>query len=147
MQRNPKTLTTLHSSGTKRFLTSWGSSFDTRRERHNFYYADCSYIAHSQPPARLTRPRVKSQLTDLTNAHLVAPGWTARPRGKISTNWPQPIASGHDVIHTPIPFPIWGFYYDICDCHIICPRTWTVFDVCTCICTKPNSSKSNQTEW
>ena len=59
-------------------------SLSTRgeRERHNFYYADCSYIAYSQPPAGLTRPRVKSQLTDPTNAHPVAPSWTAQPRVK-----------------------------------------------------------------
>ena len=31
----------------------------------------------------------------------------------------RPITSGHNVIHTPVIFPIWGFYYDICDCHIL----------------------------
>ena len=35
----------------------------------------------------------------------------------------QPIVSGHDVIHTPVPFPIWGFYYDIWDCHILCAHS------------------------
>ena len=42
----------------------------------------------------------------------------------------QPIASGHDIIHTPVLFPIRGFYYDICDCHILCARAWTVLNVC-----------------
>ena len=37
----------------------------------------------------------------------------------------QPIASGHDVFHTQVLFPIWGFYYDICDCHIRRARAWT----------------------
>ena len=37
-----ETLTTLHCSGTKHLLTSWLSFSDTRRERHNFYYADCT---------------------------------------------------------------------------------------------------------
>ena len=42
----------------------------------------------------------------------------------------QPITSGHDVIHTPVLFPIWGFYYDVFDCHILCARAWTVLNVC-----------------
>ena len=56
--------------------------------------------------------------------------------GSISTsNWhffqnPQiliTLSSRHDVIHTPAPFPVWGFimtyivYYDIY-CHILCVR-------------------------
>ena len=60
----------------------------------------------------------------------------------------QPIASEHDVIHTPVSFTFWGFYYDICDCHILRTRAWTpTLNVCSCTCTKPNSSKPNQTEW
>ena len=46
-----------------------------------------SYIVHSQPPAGLARPRIESQLTSFSkspNSH--------------------PIASGHDVIHTPVHF-------------------------------------------
>ena len=64
-----------------------------------------SYIVHSQPPAGLARPRVKSQLTSFSKS----------PNS-------QPIASGHDVTHTPVLFSIWGFYNDICDCHILCAR-------------------------
>ena len=117
-------------------------SFSTQEERHNSYYADCtiwpnkraahpvaptisvgrdllysmvrlqlqlsasmadkptvSYIVHSQPPAGQARLRVESQLTSFSKS----------PNS-------QSIASGHDVIHTPVPFLIWGFYYDICDC-------------------------------
>ena len=61
----------------------------------------------SQPLAGLARPRVKSKLTSFSK----------------SPNY-QPIASGHDVIHTPVLFPIWGFYYDIFDCHILYARVW-----------------------
>ena len=85
-------------------------SFSAREERDNFYNADCSYIAHSHPH----------------------PSWTDPAQSQISTNCffqkspnSQPIASGHDVIHTPVQFPIWGFYYDICDCHILCVRART----------------------
>ena len=145
MQVESETLTTLvvhewNVSSLLEFL-----SFDMRRERHNSYYADCSYIVLQSTPSWTARPRVKSQLTDPINGHPVAPSWTSLTQSQISTNWPQPIASGHDVIHTPVSFPIWGFYYDICDCYILCTQVWTVVNVCTC--TKPNSSKSNQTEW
>ena len=61
----------------------------------------------------LAWPRVGSQLTSFSKS----------PNS-------QPIASGHDVIHTPVPFSIWGFYYDICDCHILCTQAWTVLNVC-----------------
>ena len=38
-------------------------SLSTRREGDNFYYADCSYVTHSQLPSWTAWPRVKSQLT------------------------------------------------------------------------------------
>ena len=44
----------------------------------------------------------------------------------------------------PSPYPIWSFYYDICDCHIFRARAGTpALNVCTYTCTKPNSSKPN----
>ena len=50
-------------SGTKRLFTSWLLVFrHEERERHNFYYADCPYIAHSHLPNWTSLPRVKSQL-------------------------------------------------------------------------------------
>ena len=30
------------------------------------------------------------------------------------------ISSGHDVIHTPAPFPVWGFIMSNGDCHTLC---------------------------
>ena len=33
---------------------------------------------------------------------------------------------------SPVLFPIWGFYCDICDCHILPARAWTpALNVCT----------------
>ena len=68
------------------------------RERHNFYYADCiiwpnKRAAHPVANAGLARPRVGSQLTSFLKS----------PNS-------QPIASGQDVIHTPVLFPIWVFF-------------------------------------
>ena len=38
----------------------------------------------------------------------------------------QPIASGHEVIHTPVSV----VYYDNCNCQILCARVLTIPDVC-----------------
>ena len=87
--------------------------FDTRREKHNFHYADCSHIAHCQPAS-----------------------WTGPAQSQISTNVFFEITkfSAHHFRawrHShPITFSIWGFYYDICYCHILCVRAWTVTNVC-----------------
>ena len=59
MHRNPETLTTLFSSGTKLLLTSWLLGFQhEERETHNFYYADRSIWLNK----RVTHP--------------IAPNWT-----------------------------------------------------------------------
>ena len=56
------------------------------------FEADKPTVSYSQPPAGLARPRVESQLTSFSKS----------PNS-------QPIASEHDIIHTPVTFPIWGF--------------------------------------
>ena len=57
------------------------------------------------------------------------------------------ISSGHDVIHTPVPFPVWGFIMTMvivisfvheCKTAPIWLYTWTL---------NLNCSKPNQTEW
>ena len=45
---------------------------------------------------------------------------------------------------SPVTFPIRGFYYDICDCHIVPARARTpALNVCSYPCIKPKSSKPN----
>ena len=57
------TLTTLRCSGTRRLFTSWLLVFrHEERETHNNYYADYSYIAHSQPSRQLDWPGPESNL-------------------------------------------------------------------------------------
>ena len=91
-------------SGTKLLLPSWLLGFQhAERERHNFYYADCS-------------SSVSSQLTDPTNAHAPRSKQLDSSRSKSqqtvfffqNTQESHPIASGHDVIHIPslIYYPI-----------------------------------------
>ena len=67
----PKHLTTFFSSGTKRLLTSWVQSFDTRREKYNFYYADRSIWPNKRA------------------AHPVGPNWTGHAQAQKSTSLPQ----------------------------------------------------------
>ena len=104
---------------------------------------------------RLDSPGPESNLNSLTQQMRCASGspqldWH-RPESKSQlTSFSKspsslPIASGPDIIHTPVSFPIWGYSYNLCDCHILCTWVWTVLNVCTC--TQLNSSKSNQTEW
>ena len=132
----PKTLTTFFCSGTKLLLPSWLLGFrHEERERHNFYYADCSIWLFQQ---RAVHP-VDLNWTGLAQVQKS----TRYILRKISTHCflknhqnSQSIASGHDVIYIPVSFPIWGFYYDICDCHILRARAWTpALKVCTCTCT------------
>ena len=94
--------------------------FNMRRASYNFYYADCTIWPNKRAVHPVAPP----------------PSWTGPAQSWISTNSfsksesSQPIASGYDVIHTPVLFPIWGFYYDVYDCHILCSRVWTVLYVC-----------------
>ena len=58
----------------------------------------------------------------------------------------QPISYGHDVIHTPVPFPVWGLLWQSplsypLRASVNCTNwlhTWTL---------NPNSSKPNQYNW
>ena len=147
MHRNPEIcekLTTFFSSGTKLLLPPWLKVFDTRRERER----DTIFTMVTVPSDPTMRGASRR------------PNWTGLAQVQKSTRFvqrqisansffknhqnSQPITSGHDVIHPPVQFPIWGFYYDICDCHTLRAQAWTpALNVCTCTCTKPNSSKSN----
>ena len=64
-----ETLTTLGCSGMKRLLTSWLLFFDTRRERHNFYYADCTIWPNK------------------CAAHPIATSWTGPAQSQILCNF------------------------------------------------------------
>ena len=108
--------------------------FDTRRERHNFYHTDCSYIAysHTPTPARLARARIKSQLTfffQITkNLSPSFPGMTS---------------------FTPQSHFLSGVFIITFVIVISSAHERELYSMCvgTCTRTKPNSSKPNQTEW
>ena len=135
-------------------------NFFTLVFQHNFYYADCtiwpnkravhpvapkisvgrdlqismvrlqlqlsasmadkptvSYIVYSQPPAGPAWPRVKSQLMSFSKS----------PNS-------QPIASGHDVIHTPVFFYLGFLLWHLWLSYPL--RTSVNCTQCVCTCTK-----------
>ena len=158
--QNPEireTQTTFFSSGTKRLFTFWLLVFrHEERERDNFYYADCFYIVLQSTPQLNSRPwvRISTHWPNKHAAHPVDLSWTGLAQVRISTNcffqkspkFPAPRFRAWRHSHSS-PIYYQGFYYDICDCHILRARAWNALNVCTCTCTKPNSSKPNQTEW
>ena len=134
---NLKTLKTtlFFSSGTKLFITFLSLRFfDMRRERERrtiSFYADFSISPHY-----VRHPAVNywSGLAELWKS-------TCFVQAQISTNFffffQIPKFSAHRFrawrhSHPRIPFPIWGFYCDICDCHTRPACAWTpVLNVCT----------------
>ena len=165
MHRNPATLTTFFSSSTKHLLPSWLLGFQHEERETQFllcrlfhltpprtvHHGDSTGLASLRLKNQIATSRLESQLTDPTNARVPrSPNWIRLGSvlnellfSKITQN-PQPIASEHDVIQIPVPLPIWGFYHDICDCHILPARACTpVLNVCPYPCTKPSSSKPN----
>ena len=129
------------------------------RVRDNFYNADCSYIALQSTPQLNSQPRIRisTHWPNKRAAHPVDPqtglalpsfkSQLASPRDKSQliafskiTKILSPSLPGMTSFPPPVTFLMWGFYYDICDCHILCARAWTVLNVCT-------FTKPNQTEW
>ena len=116
MHRNPKTLTTFFSSGTKLLLPSWLFGFSTGGERVTqfllcwLFHLTQQRAVHHVDPTGLASPRLENQL--------VAPRSESQLPAifqKITQN-PQPIASGHDVIHIPSPishpwFLLWYLWW------------------------------------
>ena len=101
-----ETLTTFFSSGTKLITFLTFRFFDTRRERDTFYYADCSIWPHHARRISYTQldsPRFGFQLASSSFKSQLTAFFS-----KITQN-PQPIASGHDVIHIPSLISHLGF--------------------------------------
>ena len=117
MHRNPKTLTTFFSSGTKLLLPSWllGFQHEERNTIFTMLTVPSGPTTHGAPrrPTGLGSPRLKNQLASPRSESQLTVFFS-----KITQN-PQPIASVHDVIHILSLISIRGSYNDICDCHIL----------------------------
>ena len=112
-------------TGTKLLLPSLSLGFrhEERERERQFFYVDCSSI-------------VSFQLSDSTNAHAhpAVHNWphpgpkinSLRPASNLNslllikmTKNPSPLLPGMTSFTSPVPILIWGFYCDICDCHIL----------------------------
>ena len=87
----------------------------------------------------LTQPtRVRTlQSTNSTGLAQVRKINTLRPASNLYTQLlfkitknPSPTLPGMTSFTSPVHFPIWGFYCDICDCHILPARAWTPALMC-----------------
>ena len=144
MHRNPETLTTFFSSGTKLLLPSGllGLQHEEReRERHTqflLFHLALPRAAHLVDPTGLASSRFENQLTSARFKSQLTAFLQKSP--KIL----RPLLPGMTSFTPPVLFTIWGFYYDICDCHTLPALAWTpALNVCPYQCTKPNSSKPN----
>ena len=116
-------------SGTKILLPSLSLGFRHEERETQFFYADCPSI-------------VSSQLTDPTCVPRSPQTGLASPKPKKSTRFISVQISTHCVYskslripahrfwawrhsHPQSFFPIWGFYCDIDDCHILPSCAWT----------------------
>ena len=130
----------LFCSGTNAFINFWLRFFDTRRETQFLicwpYYLTPQTHSGScdvYDLCRLRSAKLQRHASTIENSILCPNGRDSIVclHGPISISqlpWflkstnSQPISSGHEVIHTPALFPIWGVYYGNGDCHILCAR-------------------------
>ena len=131
-------------SGTKLLLPSLSLGFRHKeRERDNFSMLT---VRPSSVLNSLTQPTCTPQSTNWPglaqvrkiNSLCQSPNLNSLLLFKITKN-PSPSLPGM----TSFPFPIWGFYCDICDCHILPARVNTCINVYTYPCTRPKGSKPN----
>ena len=142
MHRNPETpetLTTLGSSGTKLLLPSWLLGFSTRRERDTI----STMLTVPSDPTTRVHPVVHNK-TGLAQVQKSASNLNSLPFFQKSRKILSPSLPCMTSFTSPVLFPLWGFYYDICDCYILPARAWTpALNVCPYPWTKSNSSKPN----
>ena len=149
MHRNPKTLTTFFSSGTKRLLIFLTFSFSTRGERDTiFTMLTVPTLSFSQLP-QLNCSAQSSISTNWPNkraVHPVALSWTALAQSQISTAFSK---------ITKIPSPSFpGMMSFTPQSHFLSGASIMTFVIVTPSARErehlhwePNSSKPNQTEW
>ena len=100
--------------------------FDMRRERHSFFLC---WLFHLTPPCAAPPPQTTGLASTSSENRL------ALSSVETYCFFQIPKSSGLLGITSftsLVPFPIWGFYCDISDCHIHPARVWTLaLNVCT----------------
>ena len=110
-------------SGTKLLLPSLSLGFLTQGERDTIFL--CWLFVHHQLSTHWPKPTRVSTLHSPQTGLASSKSKSQLPAFFQNHSESQLIASKHDVIHIPSLFPIWSFYCDICDCHILPVCAWT----------------------
>ena len=137
---------------TKLLLSSLSLGFQHEERETQFFYVDCSSIVSFQltdSTNTRTHPAVHKH-TGLAqvrkiNSPCLNPNLNSFLLFKITKN-PSPSLPGMMSFTSPVQFPIWGFYCDICDfTHPLhaCVDTCTQCVHLTNPCTNPKGSKPN----
>ena len=118
-------------SGTKLLLPSLSLGFrHQERERETIFL--CWLFVHRQFSTHWLNERTRAPRSPQTglasprsekSTRFVCPNLNSLLVFKITKN-PSPSLPGMTSFTSPVIFPIWGFYYDICDCHILPARAW-----------------------
>ena len=143
MHRNPAKHWRLSWFRYETFITFLTFRFSTRGERDTIFTMltvpsnpkthGCSRRPQLAWPRRAPKnnsPRLSSNLNSLTqptHVYSAANNWTRLDSNLNKLLFSKYPAQGFRAWrhHIPSPFPIRGFYYDICDCHIQPARAWT----------------------
>ena len=117
-----KTRNTDDSLGTAtKLLLPLSLGFRHLERETQFFYADCFILpnkcVHAPRSKQLKWPRPYSN----PNSLRLSPNLNSLLLFKITKN-PSPSHLGMASFTSPVLFPIWCFYCDICDCHILPAR-------------------------
>ena len=134
MDWNPKTTKRCRLSWFRyeTFITFLSLGFRHEERETQFSYADCSSIVSSQltdPTDARARTPHSTNCTGLAevrkiNSLRLSSNLNSLLLFKITKN-PSPSVPSMTSFTSPDPFPIWGFHWDICDCHVLPVRAWT----------------------
>ena len=117
-------------SGTKLLLSSLSLCFSTRGERDTIFLS--SLFVHRQLSTHWPNQRVRAPCSphctgfaQVRKIHspCLSPNLNSLLLFKITKN-PSPSLPGMTSFTSPILFPIWGFYCDICDYYTLPARAW-----------------------
>ena len=107
------------------FITFFKFRFSTQGERGTIF----TMLTVSSDPTNARAQPAANNWTGLAQVRKIkslrlSPNLNSQLLFKITEN-PSRSLPGMTSLTFPVLFPIWGFYCDICDCHILPPRAWT----------------------
>ena len=125
--RNQKTRNSRYWFRYETFYYLWVKGFSTWGERDTqSFFADCFYIVSSQPKQRAAPEAHKFVLPrPALNVKLSRSEAGTQLSAFLKSQNPQPTLPGMTSFTSLVPFPIWEFYFDICEWRILSAHRWT----------------------